>query len=475
MSFVSVAFLVFLPLFVVTYFLLKGTPRLVLSLLGSYLFYCWWDWRLLSLILASTIIDYAVGRVLGATQSPRARKRLLIASLVANLGLLAVFKYTNFFISSFQEMLTIAGLQTSTIHLNIILPVGISFYTFQTMSYTIDIYLRRLEPETSFLRFATFVAFFPQLVAGPIVRAASFLPQLRTDQKFDIQRVVSGLGLMLWGYFMKVVMADSLGWQVDALFEHPEAHSSLSAAVRVLFYAFQIYGDFAGYSLIAIGVARILGYDFDVNFNSPYFSASFSEFWTRWHISLSSWLRDYLYIPLGGNRKGQRRTMINLSLTMLLGGLWHGASWHFVLWGALHGLYLILQRLLERPARALSHLLRLPAAVSRGIAILLVFLAANVAWVFFRAQSVTAGFDLLRHIVCFDGLGPSSILNKFNVVKGLSIIAVVVVVELLSIRFSFDRLIRHSPLTAVVLGCAVLWAIAFLGTFSSNTFIYFQF
>ena len=284
--------------------LLKGKARLLLCLTGSYFFYGWWDWRFLGLIVISTLVDYTVGLFLERTREQKSRTQLLVLSMVVNLGFLAFFKYFNFFIESFAEMLVSTGLNPSISTLNIVLPVGISFYTFQSMSYTIDVYYRKIQVEPNFIRFATFISFFPQLVAGPIVRASDFLPQFQTDKKFEWDRFNAGVSQVLWGFFKKVAVADSLAPFVDQCFADPGAYSSIHLTIGVIFYSFQIYCDFSGYSDIAIGLARILGFDFPRNFRTPYFSKNFSEFWTRWHISLSSWLRDYLYIPLGGNRGG---------------------------------------------------------------------------------------------------------------------------------------------------------------------------
>jgi alginate O-acetyltransferase complex protein AlgI len=347
----SLLFFAFLAIVLPLYFSLKGRGQVLLCLIASYVFYGAWDWRFLGLIALSTIVDYCVALKLEASEAPAVRKRLLILSLALNLGLLGVFKYYNFFIGSFRDLLTSLGFSPGELTLEIILPVGISFYTFQTLSYTIDVYRREIRAERSLLRFATFVAFFPQLVAGPIVRASDFLPQLYVTHRFHRVRALGGAAQMALGFFKKIVVADSAALVVETVFTEPSVHTSIGLIVGVVFYAFQIYGDFAGYSDIAIGLARVMGFKFPPNFRQPYVSQSFSEFWTRWHISLSSWLRDYLYIPLGGNRHGTLATYRNLMITMLLGGLWHGAEWKFVIWGGLHGAYLILQRFLQLVAR----------------------------------------------------------------------------------------------------------------------------
>ena len=308
MVFNSVSFLIFISVFFPLYFSVRGRIRLWLCLLASYFFYGWWDWRFLLLIASSTALDFYLGQQLEKTEDPQQRGRFLWLSVGVNLGFLGFFKYCNFFLDSFQVLLENLGFGTSMGSLAIILPVGISFYTFQSMSYTIDIYYRKIKPEKDWLRFATFIAFFPQLVAGPIVRAREFLPQFDRVRNLDQERIVLGLAQVLWGFFKKVAIADSLAPFVDQCFASPTSFSSLHLLIGVVFYSFQIYCDFSGYSDIAIGLARMMGFDFPKNFRTPYFSKDFSEFWQRWHITLSSWLRDYLYIPLGGNRHGTFNT-----------------------------------------------------------------------------------------------------------------------------------------------------------------------
>lgn len=474
MIFNSVTFLIFFAAFLLAYFSTRGTLRLVVCLVGSYIFYGWWDWRFLSLILLSTLIDYFVGLWMADQADNTIRKRLLILSLVANLGLLGLFKYYNFFIDSFQELLAVFGIHESRLTLNLILPVGISFYTFQTMSYSIDLYRRAIEVERNFIRFATFVAFFPQLVAGPIVRAKDVIPQFKKDHPFDWDRVMLGLGLILLGYFKKSGIADSLAPVVDKTFLAPEGHTSLSLIIAVFFYAFQIYCDFSGYSDIAIGTALMLGYRFQTNFNKPYFSKNFSEFWQRWHISLSEWLRDYLYVPLGGNRHGTAKTYRNLMITMLLGGLWHGANWTFVFWGGLHGLYLVGQRLLS--PLDLKTRLKLPPLIFDGLALTVVFSLTCFAWIFFRSQSFSEALTVLQGIFAFDDLSFEEVKYKFLVIKGFLLIGLLVTGELVAgyLPIIPQVIIRRPALRAVAFA-SIIWIIAALGTFDGNQFIYFQF
>ncbi|MEM8600587.1 MAG: MBOAT family O-acyltransferase [Bacteroidota bacterium] len=475
MLFNSLVFLVFIAVFFPLFFATRGLVRIAICLVASYVFYGWWDWRFLSLIALSTVVDYTLGLALDKEERERRRKTLLTLSIVMNLGLLAVFKYFNFFIDSFQDAISIFGITDSLVELRIILPVGISFYTFQTMSYSIDLYRRKIEVERNFLRFATYVAFFPQLVAGPIVRASHLLPQFRRDQPFVWNAFLSGLGLVLVGYFKKVVVADSLAPVVDTAFGNPEAMTALGMLIGVFFYAFQIYCDFSGYSDIAIGLARMLGYDFGLNFRTPYFSRSFSEFWQRWHISLSSWLRDYLYISLGGNRKGVAKTYRNLMLTMLLGGLWHGASWTFVFWGWLHGMYLIVQRLIgETYAKGVERA-GIPAWIKDGVAMLTVFLFTCLAWVFFRSPDFATAMTVLTQIGGMENLSFAAVTNKVLVLKGFVLISVLLVGEVLALRTPMTEQVLAQPAWRVVGFAALLWAIALLGNFTGGQFIYFQF
>ncbi len=475
MIFNSLTFLVFIGVFLPIYFALKDRTRLWLCLLGSYFFYGWWDWRFLSLIITSTLIDYSVGLMLKKTEDQLRRKRLLIISLVVNLGFLAFFKYFNFFIASFQDLMLSIGITPSFNTLHIILPVGISFYTFQSMSYTIDVFYKKIPVERDFLRFATFIAFFPQLVAGPIVRAKEFLPQFQKNRSFEWDRFNSGLGQMLWGFFKKVAVADSLAPFVDQCFAAPEAFSSIHLLLGVIFYSFQIYCDFSGYSDIAIGLARIMGFDFPDNFRTPYFSKNFSEFWTRWHITLSSWLRDYLYIPLGGNRHGTFNTYKNNMLTMLLGGLWHGASWVFVFWGFLHGLYLIVQRLAGPYFGRLMDLIRVPPIGKNGINILIVYFFTCLAWIFFRSPDFLTATTIIGSIGSLENFRPESIINQFWAVKGVLLIGLLLLVEMANFKFNFSKLILNQPAFRVLSFATIIWMIAFFGTFGSNAFIYFQF
>lgn len=473
MLFNSQVFLVFITLFLPLFFLSRGQTRLLISLGASYVFYGWWDWRFLGLIWFSTLLNFFLGSTIFRTK-PDTRKKLITLAVVINLGFLGFFKYFNFFIDTANQLLNAIGMGAGLGMLEIILPVGISFYTFQTMSYTLDIYRGKITPEPSLLRFATFVAFFPQLVAGPIVRAEIFIPQLYRNNTFQWNRFIGGLGLVLVGYFKKVGVADTLAILVDRVYDSPGAFSPTMVIIACVFYSFQIYCDFSGYSDIAIGLARIMGYDFPENFRSPYFSRNFSEFWTRWHISLSSWLRDYLYIPLGGNRRGALRTGVNLMLTMLLGGLWHGANWTFVVWGGLHGIYLIVQRLIQPLGRQLPDR-GIVSSVMNLSSIVFVFLLTTFTWIFFRSQSISEAFVILERIAMFRGFSGSDLLFMFPLTKGCLLIFLVLIIDLTMTRVNILAWLPLRPYTALVLFVGLILTIAFLGTFDSQQFIYFQF
>jgi alginate O-acetyltransferase complex protein AlgI len=467
MLFTQLEFLLLFAMIVFFIFLIKdATSQKIILLISSYYFYAYWDWRFLSLILISTCIDYFVGLSLQKTKKPSYRHLLLIVSLVANLGILCIFKYFNFFISSFAPILSPFGFRTNS--LNIILPIGISFYTFQTMSYTIDVYRKKIPVCTSLLDFSVFVAFFPQLVAGPIVRASQFLPQLKYAKRITLINVYVGLRIFIIGLFKKVFIADNLACFVDPVFETPSVFSGMTLWFAVIAYALQIYADFSGYSEMAIGSARILGYVFPRNFNMPYISKNFSEFWTRWHISLSSWLRDYLYIPLGGSRKSSFRTFFNLMATMLLGGLWHGAAWTFILWGGLHGSALSVQRIFAK--MKLSKFKGFGRVVPGILGWAVTFLAVLIGWVFFRAQNFETSLLILgRMFSLADGISwfyPLAV----GIIAGMAVVHIVFVLNHEKrIKLPIDSII--SPIILFTM----LFILIVFHPNNFNPFIYFRF
>ena len=473
MFFNSLDFAIFLPIvFIVYWFITNRNLKLqnFIIVLASYVFYGWWDWRFLSLIIFSTIIDYSVGLRFSNTTKPSERKFLLMISLAINLGLLGFFKYFNFFIESFNAAFASAGIHTNMSSLNIILPVGISFYTFQTMSYTIDIYRNKIEPTKNILAFMAFVSFFPQLVAGPIERASHLLPQFLKNRKFDYKKASSGIKLIAWGFFKKVVIADNAAQLVNEIFKNYPNESYISLIVGTILFAFQIYCDFSGYSDIAIGLGRILGFDLMYNFKFPYFSSNIREFWNRWHISLSSWFRDYIYIPLGGNKVSQYRVLFNTFCVFVLSGFWHGANWTFVFWGFLHALFFMPIILLRD---------RFPKENFSMNIKRLSFIFANfglvcLAWVFFRAENIQDAFLYLRQIFTLTG-GQNTFMKTntyllMTIITGVGIL-VLLALELRTLRRRKDE-IQFSSIGLITIVLLIL----FFGAFKNQAdFIYFQF
>ncbi len=541
MLFNSPIFLAFFAVFFVVYWQMAKHWRAqnLLILFGSWFFYGWWDERFLILIGLSTLVDFISGLGASGQRPPRKivhkallwfcslgavaafiswqenwfllptslglgalvyfisgnidrlsgpvrRKAWLVFSLVTNLGLLGVFKYFGFFTASFVEAFSSLGLQINTPMIHIILPVGISFYTFQTLSYTIDIYRKEMQPTDRFIDFAAYVAFFPQLIAGPIERARRLLPQFQAPRQWQWRMVQSGALLFLWGLYKKMVIADNLAPIVDAAFANPASADAALMTIGILAFAFQIYGDFSGYSDMARGLARMLGFELMLNFRLPYFSRTPSEFWRRWHISLSTWLRDYLYIPLGGNKGGALLTYRNLMLTMLLGGLWHGAAWTFVFWGAFHGAILALYRV----AKIDKHLFAVNLASAKGIALhglawLVMTYLTLIGWTFFRAESITDAFAAIS--IFNHGLVSGEVFMTIGTLEQAGQFAFYVLplvfVQILqanrqSLEIIWDDLSSPSPIARFVgvnFLLFILSSLLFLSAQSGQAFIYFDF
>ena len=438
--------------------------REVILLIASYVFYMSWNWKYGGLLALSTVVDYSVGRLIVREQRPTVKKVILAISLTSNLGLLAVFKYYNFFVDLTLPAASTLGWDLSWMHHELLLPVGISFYTFQTMSYTIDLYRGEKVLEKDFLRFAVFVAFFPQLVAGPIVRAKQFLPQLHRTPNVTVERFHDGLLLVFRGLVKKIVLADLLATlAVDKVFAEPSAYSSWDLLFALYGYTFQIYNDFSGYSDIAIGLARMLGFDLPLNFNRPYLSQNVREFWTRWHISLSTWLRDYLYIPLGGNRGSWIRVRMNLLMTMLLGGLWHGAALHFIFWGAYHGILLIAARSTPRTSEPVPRYITIARQI--GCFHLIAF-----GWLLFRAQDMQKFADYVQGLLSFTG--GTQLSDVFYLVLGGAIVTHIVPMRHIETLNAW-LVARPVPVQAALYATLLL---LFCGlTFEAPSFIYFQF
>lgn len=403
MLFNSLDFAIFLPItFILYWFVTQQKLKLqnLLIVLASYLFYGWWDWRFLSLIIFSSTVDYLIGLALGKEKNHKKRRIFLWSSILVNLGFLGFFKYYNFFLDNLVTAFSFFGTEISSRSLNIILPVGISFYTFQTLSYTIDVYKRKLEPTKDFIAFAAFVSFFPQLVAGPIERATHLLPQFYKKRKFNQKNAVDGLRQILWGLFKKIVIADNCAEYANIIFNNSEVHSGSTLVLGALFFTFQIYGDFSGYSDIAIGTSRLFGFNLMKNFAFPYFSRDMAEFWRRWHISLSTWFKDYLYIPLGGSKGGTRMKIRNTFVIFLVSGFWHGASWNFIVWGLLNALY-FMPLLLTNQNRLNIEVVakgKYFPSLKETLQIGITFSLTVFTWIFFRADSIAHAWQYTTDI-----------------------------------------------------------------------------
>ncbi|MBI2378463.1 MAG: MBOAT family protein [Deltaproteobacteria bacterium] len=473
MTFDSAEFVWFFLGVLALYAVLSHRAQNILLLIASYFFYGYWDWRFLGLLFASSVVDFHLAQAIEATVDVRKRRRLVTASLALNLGFLGFFKYFGFFVSSANEALTTLGLGSLGGTLEVVLPVGISFYTFQTMSYVVDVYRGDVRACRRILDFALFVSFFPQLVAGPIERAGDLLPQLESPRTLRRQEISEGFALLLFGYYAKVVVADNFAPFVERGFHDPASKPGLVVATAVYSFAIQIYGDFLGYSSIARGLGLILGVKLMHNFRMPYFAKDPSDFWRRWHISLSTWLRDYLYIPLGGNRRGSGRTRFNLAATMLLGGLWHGAAWHFVAWGAFHGALLAIHRELVRilpPAREL--------AWARPLKIAAYFQLTCVGWIFFRSEQIKDVPIVLRRfgegILDLGSLGGDSL--RVLLLAGVVLAPLVIVDALRERAGDMNAPWTRGPLglrAALLVSMFVL--ITLSGVVEGAEFIYFQF
>ena len=485
MLFNSITFALFLPtVFIFYWFVFQRNIKLqnLFIVIVSYFFYGWWDWRFLFLLLISSATDYIIGIKIGnlnkkETSSDTTRKLWLMVSIVTNIGILGFFKYFNFFIDSFVSFLALFGISQSYTTLSIILPVGISFYTFQTLSYTIDVYRRKIESSNDILAFFAFVGFFPLLVAGPIERAANLLPQFRIKRKFDYQKAVDGMRQILWGLFKKIVIADNCATYVNYTFENYQILSGSVLMLGAIFFAFQIYGDFSGYSDIAIGTARLFGIDAMRNFNFPYFSRDIAEFWRRWHISLTTWFRDYVYIPLGGSRVSKSKIIRNTFIIFLLSGFWHGANWTFITWGAFHALLFLPLILLNKNRRNTNTAAEgkfLPN-IKELLQIGITFLLVTLSWILFRAESTEQAINYFVQL--FDkSLFVLPVIKLKLLLHNLIFISVMLIVEWL------QRQKQHAlDLSGINSGFVrysvylLIMVIIFLFGGEEITFIYFQF
>ena len=483
MLFNSLDFAVFLPIvFVLYWFVTKHNLKLQNALIvaASYVFYGWWDWRFLSLIIFSTFLDYSIGRRLKNEENQKTRKTLLWTSIIVNLGFLGVFKYYNFFLDNFLAAFSFFGQDIQPNSLNIILPVGISFYTFQTLSYTIDVYKKKLEPTEDLVAFSAFVCFFPQLVAGPIERATNLLPQFYKKRTFEYDKAVDGMRQILWGLFKKVVIADNCAEYANLIFNNYQDYNGSTLLLGAIFFTFQIYGDFSGYSDIAIGTSRLFGFNLMQNFATPYFSRDIAEFWRRWHISLSTWFRDYLYIPLGGSRGGTWMKVRNTFIIFLVSGFWHGANWTFIIWGGLNALYFLPLLLLKRNRTNLGLVSegRMLPNIRELFQMATTFIITVLAWVFFRANNIQAALDIISSI------SSNSLFTIPEFAGRLHSLVILIILLLFIVYEWFNREYTHGlqglnsksvfwkHMTSYLL---VILILLFQQTDESIEFIYFQF
>jgi len=485
MLFNSLDFAIFLPItFIVYWFLTHRNLRLqnAFIVISSYVFYGWWDWRFLSLILFSTLADYSIGQKLKTETKQSKRKILLWSSIIVNLGFLGFFKYYNFFLENFVDAFSLFGVKLNTNSLNIILPVGISFYTFQTLSYTIDVYKKKLDPTKDFIAFSAFVCFFPQLVAGPIERATNLLPQFYKLRKFNYAKAVDGLRQILWGLFKKVVIADNCAEYANQIFNNSADMNGSTLVVGAIFFTFQIYGDFSGYSDIAIGTSRLFGFDLKQNFATPYFSRDIAEFWRRWHISLSTWFRDYLYIPLGGSRGGTWMKVRNTFVIFLVSGFWHGANWTFIVWGAINALY-FLPLLLTNNNRMNTNVVaegKLLPSIKEFSSMTFTFFLTVFAWIFFRAENISHAADIIIEICSYSIICIPEFDNRHIAFYHMLFIILFLIIEWIgrSGKHSLENLMILKPrvyryVLYVLLSGSIINEL--VRSSKSQEFIYFQF
>ena len=478
MLFNSIEFAIYLPIIFTLYWFVANRNikfQNILLLIASYVFYGWWDWRFLSLIIFSSLIDYFVGVQLGKTEIKRKRQALLWVSMLVNIGFLWFFKYFNFFAESFADAFTLLGKHIEPTRLQIILPVGISFYTFQTLSYSIDVYKKKLKPTHDIVAFFAFVSFFPQLVAGPIERATNLLPQFYSRRIFEYDRAVDGMRQILWGLFKKIVIADNCAHYVNQIFNNHEQYSGSTLFLGAVFFAFQIYGDFSGYSDIAIGTSRLFGFNLKQNFAYPYFSRDIAEFWRRWHISLSTWFRDSLYIPLGGSRGGTWMKIRNTFIIFVVSGFWHGANWTFIIWGALNAMYFLPLLLTNNNRKNINTLAndKLFPSIKDFFSVILTFGLTSIAWIFFRSENLTQAFSILNKVF-------SNSIFKIPDLLPMTVIVMIflfVIIEWLGRRNYYALELKNVKINSFLkwnLYFLIIYLIISIGG-EQQEFIYFQF
>ena len=482
MLFNSIDFAFFLPIVFGLYWLIPGgriKVQNMLLLLASYFFYGWWDWRFLSLIVFSTIVDFSVGQKLKTEDKVTNRKILLWISIIVNLGFLAFFKYYNFFLENFITAFSFFGTEIKANSLSIILPVGISFYTFQTMSYTIDVYRKKLKPANDFIAFSAFVSFFPQLVAGPIERATNLLPQFYTKRKFDYSNAIDGMRQILWGLFKKVVIADSCAEFANQIFNNSADMNGSSLALGALFFTFQIYGDFSGYSDIAIGTSRLFGFNLKQNFAFPYFSRDIAEFWRRWHISLSTWFRDYLYIPLGGSRGSKAQQIRNVFVIFLVSGFWHGANWTFIAWGGLNALFFLPLLIFGQNRKNVGDVAsgKLLPSFKETSMMLTTFGLTAFAWIFFRAENISHAMSYISEMFSFSIFKVPNLSNRSEAMEIIVLVLIFLMIEWLGRegKYGIQNIDNkfNKPIRWGIYYVLIYFVLMYSG--KEQEFIYFQF
>lgn len=472
MLFNSYIFFVFLLVFLPVYYVLKGTPRKLFMLAASYFFYGYWDYRFVGLLLVTTTADFIIGHAIQRSDDERHRKRLFILSLCISLGILGFFKYFNFFIDSFITAFAFTGITLDFVHLHLILPVGISFYTFQSISFIFEVYRKKMRAPDRYIDYALYLAFFPQHIAGPIERASHLIPQITVMKNATRTQWKEGFSLITIGMFKKVMLGDTSGKIVDQIFADPSRYTSFELLCGLILFSVQIYVDFSGYSNIARGCAKFIGVDIILNFNQPYFSRSITEFWRRWHISLSSWLRDYLYISLGGNRRSEFRTYMNLMVTMLIGGLWHGASWNFVIWGGLHGTYLMVHKFMLGKGGEKKE--GTPEPFLTGVLnVFATYLLVLVTWLLFRAKDFETVMLFVQKFIQWE-TGEYAL--RFTMITGTFLLAMIGV-DLAEIRTKRHDFLLVLPLPVQAGIAAVVWffVLLYMLQHAPMPFIYFQF
>lgn len=475
MSLTSFSFLLFFPIVFLLHYLVFSKNKDVQNLfviLASCVFYGWWDWRFLGLVLLTALSTYYCGVLMGSKQDNKVRKRINIAAIVLNLGILFCFKYFNFFVQSFVDLFSAVGVSMSISTLKIVLPIGISFYTFSALSYTIDVYQKKIEPTKDILAYIAYIVFFPSILSGPINRADKQLPQFHKLRRFDYNKVMEGSKLLIWGLFVKLCVADRLGIYVDSVYSNLSQHTGMTMIFASIVYTLQIYADFSGYSLMAIGLGKMLGIDLQTNFVRPYFSTTVTEFWRRWHISLTTWFRDYLYFPLGGNRCSRQRWIFNTMVVFIISGLWHGAAYTFIIWGTIHGLCMVVEKVIYGDKiKSVGN----ANIIVKSLRCLTTFMIVNFAWIFFRAETLSDALYIDKQIFTMGG-GNALFIDKTTLALGLLSLFILFIKDLSDeYQWKFKLLNSKNGVVSFVSAVFLICYILLFGVLNGGSFIYFQF